>query len=78
MRKARILPLAILAATGMLDAQRIAALVTPRTRAILACSPNNPDGSLLVQKQKSGHFAQLSDSELQMVIDWIKNGAPQN
>lgn len=38
----------------------------------------NPDDSLLIKKQKEGHFAQLSADELQLVIDWIKNGAPQN
>ncbi len=38
----------------------------------------DPDASMLIKKQKEGHFAKLSDDELQLVINWIKNGAPQN
>lgn len=45
-----------------------------------AVVPEDPDGSVLVQIQTGGtpHFSQLSDSELQMVIDWIMLGAPED
>ncbi len=36
------------------------------------------EGSLLVQVIREGHFAQLSDEELQLVIDWINNDAPED
>jgi len=39
--------------------------------------PGNPDGSLLIKKQKEGHFASFTDEELAMVIAWIKDGAPR-
>jgi hypothetical protein len=41
--------------------------------------PGDPESSLLVQKQSSAtaHFDQLSASELQLVLDWIKAGAPE-
>jgi len=41
--------------------------------------PNDPQGSLLVQKQSGAqpHFGQLNPDELDMVIEWIKNGAPE-
>jgi nitrate/TMAO reductase-like tetraheme cytochrome c subunit len=38
--------------------------------------PGDPEDSPLVQRQREGHFAQLTDDELQLVIDWIDNGAP--
>jgi mono/diheme cytochrome c family protein len=41
--------------------------------------PGDPEGSLLI-KQQSGatpHFGQLSASELQLVTEWIKGGAPE-
>jgi mono/diheme cytochrome c family protein len=39
----------------------------------------DPEGSLLVQKQTAGlpHFGQLDQDELQLVIDWITAGAPE-
>lgn len=41
--------------------------------------PGDPDASLLVQKQTASqpHFAQLSSSELETVIQWIAAGAPE-
>ena len=41
--------------------------------------PGDPDNSLLVKKQKGAqpHFGQLTPEELQVVIDWIKAGAPE-
>ena len=38
----------------------------------------NPDNSLLVLKQsgEQAHFGQFSADELELVIEWIKNGAP--
>jgi len=40
--------------------------------------PGDAEGSLLVQLQREGHFAEFSPDELQMVIDWINSGAPEN
>jgi len=39
----------------------------------------NPDGSLLVKKQTGDqpHFGQLTPEELDLVIEWIKAGAPE-
>ena len=40
--------------------------------------PGNPDDSLIVQvQQKGGHPGQLTEAEIQQVIDWIKAGAPE-
>ncbi len=41
--------------------------------------PGDPDNSLLVKKQSGTvqHFAQLLPTELQLVIAWIKAGAPE-
>ena len=43
-------------------------------------TPGDADGSLLVQKQsgEKAHFGQLSTEELQLIIDWITAGAPEN
>jgi nitrate/TMAO reductase-like tetraheme cytochrome c subunit len=45
-----------------------------------AIVPGDPDSSLLVQKQTADtpHFGQLSPQELELVIDWIEAGAPEN
>jgi hypothetical protein len=41
--------------------------------------PDNPDASMVVQIQQQGnHPGQLTDEELQQVIDWILAGAPEN
>jgi hypothetical protein len=42
--------------------------------------PGDPAASLLIEKQSGDtpHFGQLSASELQLVTDWIKAGAPEN
>ncbi len=41
--------------------------------------PGNPDGSLIVQKQRGEqpHFGQLSQQELELVVKWIEAGAPE-
>ena len=41
--------------------------------------PGDPDQSLLVKKQTDlqPHFGQLTPEQLQLVIDWIKAGAPE-
>jgi mono/diheme cytochrome c family protein len=41
--------------------------------------PGDPEGSVLIKKQSSAtpHFGQLSASELQLVTEWIKAGAPE-
>lgn len=45
-----------------------------------AIVPGDPDASLLVKKQSGDkpHFSQLAPDELQLVIDWIAAGAPEN
>ena len=42
--------------------------------------PGDPASSLLIKKQSGAtpHFGQLSASELQLVMEWIKAGAPEN
>lgn len=42
--------------------------------------PGDPDASLLVQRQSGDqtHFGQLSQQELQLLIEWIGLGAPEN
>ena len=40
--------------------------------------PGDAESSLLIQRQREGHFATLTEDELQMVIDWINQGAPEN
>ncbi len=40
--------------------------------------PGNPDGSVVVQiQQQGGHPGQLSEAELQQVIEWIEASAPE-
>ncbi len=45
-----------------------------------AIVPGDPASSLLVQKQSgsTSHFGQLSTQELEQVIQWIEDGAPEN
>jgi nitrate/TMAO reductase-like tetraheme cytochrome c subunit len=42
--------------------------------------PGDPDASLLVQKQsgEQPHFGQLTPQELELVVEWIAAGAPEN
>jgi hypothetical protein len=44
-----------------------------------AIVPGDPQGSLLVQKQSQGqaHFGQFTPEELDLIIQWIKAGAPE-
>jgi mono/diheme cytochrome c family protein len=39
----------------------------------------DPDASLIVQKQTAAqpHFAQLTPQELELLIQWIRSGAPE-
>jgi hypothetical protein len=39
--------------------------------------PGDPDGSSVVEVLRQGHYAQLSQAELDLLIEWIANGAPQ-
>lgn len=41
--------------------------------------PGDPDNSLLILKQmgEQAHFSQFTSDELNIVIDWIKNSAPE-
>lgn len=43
-----------------------------------AILPGDAEDSLLVQRQREGHFGQLSDDDLELVIRWIEGGAPEN
>ena len=45
----------------------------------LVIAPGEPENSLLIKKQSGAtpHFGQLSASELQLVTEWIKAGAPE-
>jgi nitrate/TMAO reductase-like tetraheme cytochrome c subunit len=45
-----------------------------------AIVPGNAEASLLVQKQsgETPHFGQLTPEQLNLVIDWINAGAPEN
>ncbi|HMZ07919.1 MAG TPA: hypothetical protein PK078_09900, partial [Anaerolineales bacterium] len=40
--------------------------------------PGDAAGSLLIQIQSQDHFSNFSSAELNHVIDWINNGAPEN
>jgi mono/diheme cytochrome c family protein len=44
-----------------------------------AVIPGDPENSLIVIKQAGTepHFAQLSQSELDLIIQWINNNAPE-
>lgn len=44
-----------------------------------AVIPDDPEGSLLIQKQTGStpHFGQFSPEELKLVVDWIIVGAPE-
>lgn len=37
--------------------------------------PGDPGGSRIVEIQRKGHYAQLSEAELDLLIEWIANGA---
>jgi hypothetical protein len=39
--------------------------------------PGDPDGSRIVEVQRGEHYAQLSQAELDLLIEWIANGAPE-
>jgi mono/diheme cytochrome c family protein len=40
-------------------------------------SPGDPDGSRIVEVQQSGHYGQLTTSEIDILIEWITAGAPE-
>lgn len=42
-----------------------------------AVAPGDPESSLIVVKQSKQHPGQLSEAELQVLIDWIESGAPE-
>lgn len=39
--------------------------------------PGDPDGSRIVEVQRGEHYAQLSETELNLLIEWIASGAPE-
>jgi len=40
-------------------------------------TPGDPDASRIVERQREGHYAQLSEADLDLLIEWIANGAPE-
>ncbi len=40
--------------------------------------PGDAQGSPLVQRQREGHFGRFTPEELELVIEWIAQGAPEN
>jgi len=42
-----------------------------------AVIPGDPEGSRIVQVLREGHFASLSPEELDLLIAWIRDGAPE-
>src|SRR5574341_472706 len=40
--------------------------------------PGDAEGSKLVQVQSEDHFANFTDDELALIIEWINSGAPEN
>lgn len=40
--------------------------------------PGDPDGSPIVEVLQGEHYAQLSEAELNLLIEWIANGAPES
>jgi hypothetical protein len=41
-------------------------------------NPGDPTNSLLIQIQSADHFVNFTEEELNNVINWINNGAPEN
>jgi hypothetical protein len=39
--------------------------------------PGDPEGSRIVEVQRGEHFAQLDAAELDVLIEWIASGAPE-
>ena len=39
--------------------------------------PGDPQGSWIVQVQRGEHYTRFSEGELNLVVDWIANGAPE-
>jgi len=44
----------------------------------LVVVPSDPEGSSIVQVLRGEHFAQLSEAELDLLIEWIANGAAES
>jgi mono/diheme cytochrome c family protein len=40
--------------------------------------PGDPEESLMVGVQRQGHYTNLSEDELQRLIEWIADGAPES
>jgi mono/diheme cytochrome c family protein len=38
----------------------------------------DPDGSLIVEVQQGEHYTNLNEAELERLIEWITNGAPES
>lgn len=39
--------------------------------------PGSPDESRVIEVLQSGHFAELTDHQMELLIEWIASGAPQ-
>lgn len=64
-------------ATGGLVLQDYNAAMTGSTNGPVI-APGAPDSSRIVEVQQGTHFANLSDADLNLLIEWIRLGAPQN
>jgi hypothetical protein len=40
--------------------------------------PGSPDDSVIVEVQRSGHYGNLNEEELQRLTEWIADGAPES
>ncbi|GAB4574630.1 MAG: hypothetical protein Kow0077_22170 [Anaerolineae bacterium] len=41
-------------------------------------TPGDPEASLIVEVLNEGHFARLTDDQMQLLVDWITAGAPES
>jgi hypothetical protein len=41
-------------------------------------TPGEPEGSLIVEVQREEHHTNLSEDELQRLMEWIADGAPDS
>lgn len=56
-----------------IDSQKLAALITPKTKAVLLNSPNNPTGVILTQETLNGIHDVLADKKIFVLCDDVYN-----
>lgn len=70
--QAKVLPYYLDEAMGWaIDAEAIAPLITPRTKAIVVCNPNNPTGAVCSKEQLEGVLAVARKHGLVVISDEI-------